>query len=220
MLADAIAVVAPGEHRAYPMLALAYADVLLAQGRFDESLQAAVTFAERATAHQLCQAALIGALRAQALALSARGEHGDAQERLREAFALARSIEQGGLPLATLYEAQARLANAESEPAEGLKALGALRELIEHADAPALFGAYEALRVENKRQIQGSLQPGSEADSMRSLPGVSQIHATSSSTMSSSSSSSDVSSEESAPSAPTREMLTSRETHAGKKLKG
>jgi hypothetical protein len=218
MLADAIAAVAPGEHRAYPMLALAYADVLLSQGRFDEALQTAVTFAEQARAHQLCQAALVAALRMQSLALSARGEHADAQERLREAFALARSIEQGGLPLATLYEAQARLANAENEPAEGLKALAALRELIEHADAPALFGAYEALRVENKRQIQGSLQPGADADSMRSLPGFSHIQATTSSSLSSSSS--DLSSEESAPSAPTREMLTSRETHPGKKLRG
>ena len=120
--------------------------------------------------------------------------------------------------MALLHEADARLAIAENDPGAGLQALTALREHLEQADAPALFGAYEALRVENKRQIQGSLQSGADAsDSMRSLPVISHIQST---TTASSSSSSDISSEESESSAPTRELLTSRETLARKKLRG
>lgn len=221
MLADALATVLPGEHRGYPMIALAYADVLLAQRRFEEAHAAAAQLAAHSAELKLDPATLVAALRLQALALNAQGEQVDACERLHEAFAIARANEHGGLPLALLYEAQARLAVTDKDPAAGLQALTALREHLEHADAPALFGAYEALRVENKRQIQGSLQSGSDAlDSMGSLPVISQIQSTSSTSTSSSASSSDMSSEESAPSSPTRELLTSRETMPGKKLRG
>ena len=214
MLADALAVATPGEHRAYPMIALAHAEVLLLQRRFDEALTAATVFAGRAHAGKLDQSALVSALRVRALAHSAVGEHAEAQESLRTAFALARMLEYGGLPLALLHEAQARLAIAENDPAAGLQALTTLREHLEQADAPALFGAYEALRLENKRQIQGTLHPHTDSsESMASLPVISQIQTSTTS----SSSSSDVSSEDSEQSVRTVEERANRETRGGGK---
>jgi tetratricopeptide (TPR) repeat protein len=182
MLLDALATVAPGEHRAYGPLALAHVDSLLLQQRFDEALIAATRLVAHAKELKLDQSVLVSALRLRALVLSAQGEHADAQEALREAFMLARSLEYGGLPLACLYEAQARLAVAENDAAAGIQALAMLRDLLEHADAPLLFGAYEALRIENKRQVHGSLHPASETpESVGSLPAISQIQTASSS---------------------------------------
>jgi hypothetical protein len=80
-----------------------------------------------------------------------------------------------------LYEAQARLAVAENDPAAGIAALTVLREHLEQADAPALFGAFEHLRIENARQMHGSMHPPGEGpEPIPSLPVVSQIHSTSS----------------------------------------
>jgi hypothetical protein len=58
--------------------------------------------------------------------------------------------------MALLYEAQARIALAAGELPDALKALGALRDLLEHAEAPALLSAYEALREESTRRMRGS----------------------------------------------------------------
>jgi hypothetical protein len=199
LLAEALAAIAPGEHRAYPMLALSHAEALLLQGRLPEALAESIVLAAHARDKCLDQAALVSALRLQALVHSALGDHVEARERLREAFSVARALEYGGLPLAVLYEAQARLAVAENDPAAGIAALTVLREHLEQADAPALFGAYEHLRIENARQMHGSMHPPGEGpEPIPSLPVVSQIHSTSStipSDMASSSSATSSSSE-------------------------
>jgi len=181
LLAEALAGLVPGEHRAYPILALSRAEVLLLQGSVHVALAESSMLAAFARDEHLDQATLVSALRVQALAHSALGDHSEAQEQLREAFAVARELGYGGLPLALLHEAQARLAVAENDPAAGLAALTVLREHLEHADAPALFGAYEHLRIENARQMHGSMSPPSGApEPIPSLPVISQVHSTSS----------------------------------------
>jgi hypothetical protein len=184
VIEQALLDVGPQTHRAYAPLALARVDVLLAQRKARAALTAARELAAQTETYQLEPTWLIAAARMQALAQSALGEHDAAREQLKVAFALAREHALSGLPLAVLYEAQARLAIAENDPREGLRALTILRDHLEGAEAPALIGAYEQLRVENQRQLHGSLQPeGGEDDSARPLPLVSQIQSTTSSSM-------------------------------------
>jgi hypothetical protein len=189
---QALSAVAPDTHRTYAPLVLARAEVLLAQRKPEAALQVARGLCVVIETHGLERSFLITAARLQSLALSAQEEHEAAHEQLKSAFALAREHEQAGLPLAVLYEAQARLSIAANEPREGLKALSILRDYLERAEAPALIGAYEQLRVENQRQLHGSMQPAPEsAESARPLPIVSQIQSATSSVESSVGSSSD-----------------------------
>jgi hypothetical protein len=90
---------------------------------------------------------LVAAERVRALAESGVQDHDAARASIERALALAGELEYGGLPLAVLHEARARIALAAGNAQECAAALVLLHGLLEHADAPALINAYEALRA-------------------------------------------------------------------------
>ena len=85
-----------------------------------------------------------------ALAESQRGEHA-ARGGPSSARSRSRSeLEYDGLPLAQLHEAQARVALAAGAADACGSALAQLASLLDNADAPALWNAYEALLAESQ----------------------------------------------------------------------
>lgn len=147
-LQAALAAAEPGVHRAYVVVAPAYAELLLALGSHAEAEHEAASIAERARSLALDPCARVAAERVRALALSALGRHDAARSRLADALTLARELDFGGLPLARLHLAEARVALAAGAIEAADAALALTLPLIEHAEAPALFGAYESLRAE------------------------------------------------------------------------
>jgi tetratricopeptide (TPR) repeat protein len=150
---SALADAAPGEHRAWVMLAPAHAEVLLLQGDGASALREAEAVLEAVRTLALDPSAAVAAERVRALAEAQLGQHDAARASLQRAFALAQELSYDGLPLAMLYEAQARIAIAADVSDECVQALMRLRTILEHADAPALVNAYEALREESTKQF-------------------------------------------------------------------
>lgn len=138
----------PGQHRAYVLMAPALAELLLQRDDLAGALEQAERVEQAVTQFSLDLTAAIAALRVRALAESKRWQHEAARASLERAFALAREIEYDGLPLAVLHEAEARIAIAARDEPAAAAAIAKLWSLIEHAHAPALIGAYEALRQE------------------------------------------------------------------------
>jgi hypothetical protein len=108
----------------------------------------------------LDQSAEVAALRVRALAESRLAQHDLARASIERALQCARRLRYDGLPLATLYEAQARVAIAAGVSEECLGALTRLHAILEHADAPALVNAYEALREESTKELALPALPG------------------------------------------------------------
>jgi hypothetical protein len=152
-LEAALAAAQPGEHRAWVLAAPAYAELQLARGDADGALREAESILASVQALSLDRSAAVAAERVRALALSNRLDHPAARASLARAFELAHELGYEGLPLARLYEAQARIAIAAQEREQCAQALKLLWQLLEHADAPALIHAYEALREESSDKL-------------------------------------------------------------------
>jgi hypothetical protein len=105
----------------------------------------------------------VAAERVRALAQSQLGDHTAAAAGIASALALARSLAYDGLPLALLHEAQARIALAAGATAECAQAVISLHRLLEQAEAPALWNAYEALRGEGRAQLMAADPPAGSA---------------------------------------------------------
>jgi tetratricopeptide (TPR) repeat protein len=147
-LQAALAAAQPGMHRAYTVVAPAHAELLLALGRHAEAECEAAAVVERAVALDLDPCTRVSAGRVRALALSALGRHDDARSCLVDTLALARELDFDGLPLARLHLSEARVALAAGAVELADTALELTLPLIQRAEAPALFGAYESLRAE------------------------------------------------------------------------
>ena len=87
-----------------------------------------------------------------ALAHAAEQRHQLAREQLDRALALAQELGYAGLPLAVLHETEARIALRSGDAQGWVVALSRLHGLLEHAHAPTLIQAYEALREEGARK--------------------------------------------------------------------
>ena len=148
-LRAALAQAPPGQHRAYVLLAPALAELLLQRDDVAGALEQAESIEQAVASLSLDLTAAIAACRVRALAESKRWQHEAARASLARAFALAREIEYDGLPLALLHEAEARVAIAARDSEAGTAAIAKLWSLLQHAHAPALIGAYEALRLES-----------------------------------------------------------------------
>jgi tetratricopeptide (TPR) repeat protein len=160
-LEQALAQAAPGEHRAWVLAAPAHAELRLLSGDAVGAASEAEMILRTVSALSLDLSAAIAAGRVRALALSSQGDHAAAHKSLEDAFELARGLDYDGLPLAVLYEAQAKLALAAGEQPEATAALARLHSMLEHADAPALVHRYEALRGESPPDLTlPSLRPG------------------------------------------------------------
>jgi hypothetical protein len=171
-LEHALAQAAPGEHRAWVLAAPAQAELRLLSGDAAGAVSKAEMILQTVSALSLDLSAAIAAERVRALALSSQGDHSAARASLEAAFELARTLDYDGLPLAVLYEAQAKLAFAAGERREGAAALERLHGMLEHADAPSLVHRYEALRGESPLDLAlPSLRP--EAPASRTVIGES-----------------------------------------------
>jgi len=163
----ALALAVPGEHRAWLYAAQSCAELRLVQGDADAALIEAHRILYLIEQLALDRTAIVAAERVCALAHSRRGDHAAARGALERAFTHARALGYGGLPLAVLHEAQGRIAVAAGDTDGCTSALVALHDLLEHADAPALIGAYEALRAESNRiempELFAAASDGAEA---------------------------------------------------------
>ncbi len=150
-LEAALALARPGEHRAYLRAAPAHAAILLRRGETAAALRAAEEVLTQVTTRGLDRTAEVAALRVIALAHAAAQRHQLAREQLDRALALAQELDYAGLPLAVLHEAEARIALRAGDAPGWVVALSSLHGLLEHAHAPSLIQAYEALREEGAR---------------------------------------------------------------------
>ena len=157
-LDGALLLAQPGEHRAWTRLAPARAELLLAREP-EAALRECDAILEAVESLKLDRWTEVAGQRIRALAQSALGHHVPARVSLERAFALAYEQGFGGLPLALLHEARARVALAAQEAEECTTALETLRAAIELADAPALVAAYESLREESSRRLPASDVP-------------------------------------------------------------
>jgi hypothetical protein len=155
----ALALGGAGEHRAFPVLAPARAEILRLSGDAQGALLAVEALLSAVATHALDLGASVLGERTRALAYADLGRYGAAKESLQRAFALASELGYDGLPLALLYEARARIALASEDAPTCRSALTRLRELLKQADAPAMVSAYEALREESQRQLAISAPP-------------------------------------------------------------
>ncbi len=144
----------PGEHRAYVRIAPARAELMLLQGDAEGALDACGSIREAVARCSLDLWAAVAAERIQALALSELERHDEAAASIDRAFGLAERQGFGGLPLALLHEARARVALAARSVDSCTAALAQMRALIASADAPALVNAYESLRERGGRQLE------------------------------------------------------------------
>jgi len=144
----------PGEHRAWLRIAPSHAELCLALGQVERALEEAGAIVETVGALGLDRSASVEGERIRALAHSRRDEHAAASAALARAVATADALAIGGLVRARLLHAEARLTLARGEAATA--PLAQMWKLLEHADAPALIRAYQALREENSRVVRGS----------------------------------------------------------------
>ena len=165
-LERALQLAPPGQHRAWVLAAPAHAELSLLSGDAALALRAAETIIASANEHALDRSAVVAGERIAALAHSQLGDHTAAKAASDRAFALAHELGYGGLPLAQLYEAQARVELARGAGDECAATLETLRALISTADAPALVHAHERLH-EQCAQLVPALQ--SELGALASL---------------------------------------------------
>ena len=158
-LALALAEARPGEHRAFIAAAPAHAELLLQLGDAEAGLREAESILEQVRALSLDACAEVAAERIRALCENALGRNAAARASIERAFARAGELGFGGLPLAQLHEAHARILLDMGEAELYREALGELHQAIEHAEAPALVTAYEALREDSKRKLALSELP-------------------------------------------------------------
>ena len=144
----ALADAPPGEHRAWLRIAPARAELLLLRGDAEGALAQTAAMIENVRTLSLDSTVEVAAERVRALAQSRLARREAADEAVQSMFTLARKIGYDGLPLAQLHEAHARVAIAAGRNEQAAIALGALRALIEHANAPGLINAYEMMRAE------------------------------------------------------------------------
>jgi hypothetical protein len=156
-LESALAGAAPGEHRAYVRVAPAHAEILLARGVAEAALRAAELLLRQIAALRLDRTAEVAALRVSALSCAALLRHEEAHSHIERALALATELGYDGLPLAALHEAEARIALGAGDAPRWVLGLSRMRALLEHAHAPSLIQAYEALREEGTRIATGEV---------------------------------------------------------------
>jgi hypothetical protein len=150
---DALSQAKAGEHRAWLSAAPAYAELLLLQDDAAGAEREARAILESVRTLGLARPCAVAGQRILALALSKQQQHDAARAAIMHAFALARDLEHGGLPLARLYEAHAQVSLSAGNTQECVAMLKELWPLIEHSDARALINAYETLREESTKQI-------------------------------------------------------------------
>ena len=155
----ALAEAQPGEHRAFIVVAPAHAELLLQLGDADGGLREAEGILEQVRALSLDASAEVAAERIRALCENALGRSDAARASIERAFARAAEVGFGGLPLAQLHEARARILLDMGEAEQYREELGELHRAIEHAEAPALVTAYQALREESSRKLSLSELP-------------------------------------------------------------
>jgi tetratricopeptide (TPR) repeat protein len=148
-----------GEHRAFIVVAPAHAELLLQLGDADSALREVESILEHVRALSLDGSAEVAAERIRALCENALGRSEAARASIERAFARAAELGFGGLPLAQLHEARARILLDMGEAEQYREDLGELHRAIEHAEAPALVTAYEALREESSRKLSLSDLP-------------------------------------------------------------
>ena len=139
---------AAGEHRAWTRLAPARAELSLLMGDLTGAIQAADAMLSDVVRLDLDHVTKVSAERIAALAFAALGDHDAAGARLGRAQQAAAQLALDGLPLALLREAEARVALARGALDSATEALASMWQLLQNADAPALFNAYEALRAQ------------------------------------------------------------------------
>jgi tetratricopeptide (TPR) repeat protein len=149
----------PGEHRAFIVAAPAHAELLLQIGDAEGGLREAEGILEQVRALSLDASAEVAAERIRALCENALGRSEAARASIERAIARAVELGFGGLPLAQLHEAHARIWLDAGEAEQCREELDELYRAIEHADAPALVTAYEALREESSRKLSLSNLP-------------------------------------------------------------
>jgi hypothetical protein len=149
----ALALAVAGEHRAWLVVAPAYAELLLELGDGTSAEQQARAVIDTVRSLGLNLSASVEAQRVLAVALSAREAHESAHETIAGAVSLARELSFGGLPLAKLYETHARVSLASGKAPECVETLKELWQLIDQSEARTLIHAYEMLREESQRQI-------------------------------------------------------------------
>jgi hypothetical protein len=155
----AMALAAPGEHRAYVRLAPAHAELRLLTGDVDGARDAAQLALREIDARKLDRTATVAAERVLALAHAAAKRHDDARAAIGRALTLASELGCDGLPLAVLHETEARIALAADDAPQWVLALSRLRSLLERAHAPALIRAYEELREVGAQVADAEVPP-------------------------------------------------------------
>jgi tetratricopeptide (TPR) repeat protein len=155
----ALSEAAAGEHRAFIAAAPAHAELLLQLGDPEGGLREAEGILAQVRALSLDASAEVAAERIRALCENALGRNAAARASIERAFARAAELGFGGLPLAQLHAARARILLDMGEAEHYREELGELHRAIEHAEAPALVTAYEALREESKRKLSLSELP-------------------------------------------------------------
>ena len=168
-----------GEHRAFIVVAPAHAELMLQLGDPEGGLREAEGILEQVQALSLDGSAEVAALRIRALCENALGRSEAARASIERTFTRAAALGFGGLPLAQLHEARARILLGMGEAERCREELGELHRAIEHAEAPALVTAYQALRDESSRKLSLSDLPAfvtatrsSGGDSSTTMSGV------------------------------------------------
>jgi tetratricopeptide (TPR) repeat protein len=158
-LDGALAQIQAGEHRAWPVLAAAHAELWLLLGDAEGAAREADAMGSLIRTHALRRSDVVTAERILARAHSQMQRHDAARAAMRRALELAHELGFGGLPLALLYETEAHVLLASGQEQECVTVLQRLWSLIEHAEAPALINAYESLREQSASQLASAGLP-------------------------------------------------------------
>lgn len=158
-LDGALAEAPAGRHRGFIAIAPAHAELTLQLGDAEGGLREAQAILEQVRALSLDASAEVAAERIKALCESALGNNDAARASIDRAFLRAAQLGFGGLPLAQLHEAHVRILLDTGDAEACRQELGVLHRAIEHAQAPALVTAYEALLKDSKRMLVHSELP-------------------------------------------------------------
>jgi hypothetical protein len=140
----------PGEHRAFTRLGPAHAEALLLSGDARGALHEANEMLEAARQLTLDGFVTFAAERIRALARSAMGDHDAAYGALQAAEQAATDIGLGGLQLARLHEAAARVALTAGATERGQQELSKMAMLLQRSRAPAFISALAALQADHR----------------------------------------------------------------------
>jgi hypothetical protein len=141
-----------GEHPVWLHAAPARAEILLLLEDAGEAERAARAIVARVEELDLSRTCAVAAQRVLALALSDQRRHGEARDAIAQALALARQREYGGLPLAQLFQTEARVELAAGDRSACASILKDVWLLLESAQAPALLYVYQELREESAKE--------------------------------------------------------------------